>query len=413
MKVKIVALLTALMILNGCGGGGGTAPTPNDTTTLENNETTYDNETPLANTDDNPTSSDNSTQEDNETASNDETPPIHIDNNQTPTHDATQNDTLLSPSDEPYYKYSWHIDSANSVESLADFTTINKDADIGVVKAWEITRGQGIKVAVIDDGFDVHHEDLKDNIAVVYSVDNDNNDVSNTHNNQPLHGNTCAGFIVAPINGKGSMGIAPNAKLIGIKLLSQEDSDTIKAFEYAQNQGAKVISCSWGSSDVSEAVVAKLKEIYEAGITVLFASGNNGKSLDVDGTNDESEVEWVIGVGASSENNDVTSYSNYGKNIEVLAPGGDTEVLGILGLDDSGEKGSNQQLGLVSNNYAFENGTSFATPVAAGVATLMYAANPTITPAQVKSILTSTATKIGGESANYINGFDEKRAYGK
>jgi len=418
MKTKIAALLTALMILNGCGGGGGTASAPNDTTTLENNETTHNNETPLENTDDNPTSSDNSAQEDNQTASNDptnnnETPSINIDNNQTPTDDTTQNDTSFSPSDEPYYEYSWHIDSANSVESLADFGAINKDADIGVTKAWEITRGEGIKVAVIDDGFDVHHEDLKENIAVVYNVDNDNDDVSNTYNNQPLHGNSCAGFIVAPINGKGSMGIAPSAKLIGIKLLSQEDSDTIKAFEYAQNQGAKVISCSWGTNNVSEAVEAKLKELYEAGITVLFASGNEGVSLDVAGTNDESEVEWVIGIGASGENNDVTTYSNYGKNIEALAPGGDTQMLGILGIDDSGEQGSSVQLELLNNNYAFMDGTSFATPVASGVVALMYGANPDITPSQVRSILISTATKIGTQNANYIDGFDEKRAYGK
>ncbi|MBN2825918.1 MAG: S8 family serine peptidase [Campylobacterales bacterium] len=418
MKSQIVTLIAALMILNSCGGGGGSSDAPANTdTSIQPNDNATNTPTDTTNnegandsqsTDDNNTQT---TQDPNETTNPPETPTEGTSANDST--DTTNEESLLTPSDEPYYNYSWHIDSANSIESLADFTTINKDADIGVTKAWDITQGKSVKVAVIDDGFDVNHEDLKDNIAVVYSVDNDNNDVSNTNNTRALHGSSCAGFIVAPINGKGSMGIAPNAKLIGIKLLSQEDSDTIKAFEYAQSQGAKVISCSWGSEDVSQAVVAKLKELYDAGITVLFASGNDGKSLDAAAISDESEVEWVIGVGASGENNDVTLYSNYGKNIEVLAPGGDTDSLGLLGIDDSGEQGSTNQLDLVDNNYAFVDGTSFATPVTAGVVALMYAANPTITPAQVRTILTSTATKIGGDKANYIDGFDEKRAYGK
>ncbi len=133
-----------------------------------------------------------------------------------------------------------------------------------------------------------------------------------------------------------------------------------------------------------------------------------------DNENDESTVEWVIGVGASGENNDVTDYSNYGKKIDILAPGGNTFIsVGILGLDDSGTQGSTYNYGLVSNNYAFMEGTSFATPVLAGVVALMYSVNPTITPKQVRDILINTADKIGGTKANYYNGFDEKRAYGK
>jgi len=397
MNTKFITLIATLMILSNCGGGGSDS-TVTDTSTNTQEEPSNNDDTSNGTTD--TTDDANETQNDNDSPS--ASTPV----------DAVVDDGLLA-SNEPYYKYSWHIDSANSATNDTE-DIINKDSDIGVVKAWEISKGNGIKVAVIDDGFDVAHEDLKANIAVVRNIDDDNNDVSNTNSDgTALHGNSCAGFIVSPINGKGSMGIAPQAKLIGIKLLSSDDSDTIRAFEYAQAQGAKVISCSWGTNDVSEAIVAKLKELYDAGITVLFASGNDGVSLDVAGTNDESEVEWVIGVGASGENNDVTSYSNYGKNLEVIAPGGDTETLGILGIDDMGSAGSSSQLDLVNNNYAFMDGTSFATPVASGVVTLMYAINPNITPAQVKTILTSTATKVGDTKASYVDNFDEKRAYGK
>jgi len=338
----------------------------------------------------------------------------------------------LNVSDEQYYKYLWHIDSANSNKeqiskevsaSLNDeyvIDEIDADADINILEAWEITKGKDVIVAVVDDGGDVNHEDLKANIYLAYNADDGTTDISNKSNDieSASHGNHCAGLISAPINGIGIIGTAPESKLILIRQYDESDENTIIAFEYAKNNGAKVINCSWGTGNVSEAVEAELKSLYDAGITVVFASGNNGKSLDANGTEydytDESEVEWVIGVGSSSETNDVTPYSDYGTNIDLLAPGGDTQYsVGILGLDDSGTQGSTNNYGLVSNSYAFIDGTSFASPVTAGVVALMYSVNPAITPKQVRDILIATADKIGGTNANYIDGFDEKRAYGK
>jgi len=337
-------------------------------------------------------------------------------------------DIVEDEEDEQYYRFLWQIDSKNSSEkkiaqevsrALGDIyrvDPINEDADIDILNAWKITKGKDVIVAVIDDGFDVEHEDLKANIYLTYNADTDSNDVSNTSNDisHSLHGNSCAGFIVAPINGIGIIGTAPEAKLIAIKQEEGSDSKTIRAFEYARDHGAKVISCSWGTEDVSEAVVSELKSLYDDGITVLFASGNDKENLDNPNIYDESEVEWVIGVGASGENNDVTSYSNYGSNIDILAPGGDASAsVGLLGLDDMGTQGSTENYGLVSNNYQFEMGTSFSAPISAGVVALMYSVNPNITPKQVRDILIETATKIGVE-ANYNSaGFDEQRAYGK
>lgn len=390
-NIIVISLLASALLLGGCSGGGGS--TDNKTPTTEIPTT----ETPSA-----------------------ETPTT-----ETPTTETPSND-ISNVSSEKYYKYLWHIDSENSnQEKIAqelssvlndeyEVGETHKEADINILDAWKITQGKGVVVAVIDDGADVNHEDLKDNISLVYNADNETADISNKFNDisAASHGNTCAGFIGAPINGKGIIGTAPESKLILIKQDEGDDAKVIRAFEYAKNNGAKVISCSWGTNDVSDAVVNELKSLYEAGITVVFASGNDGESLD-NGVDDESEVEWVIGVGASGENNDVTSYSNYGKNIDILAPGGDSEAsIGILGLDDSGTQGSTDNYGLVSNSYAFTLGTSFATPVLAGVVALMYSVNPDITPAQVRDILTTTADKIG-TNANYQDGFDEKRAYGK
>lgn len=427
-----ISVIATLLLLSGCGSGSSNdAPKSDTTEVIGDNTTDTTNENSDATTDqktDTNTTSD-TTNENSDTTTNQETntDDTSTDDSSTSTDNNSDTTSLLA-ANEPYYKYLWHIDSLNS--SNLDISSevsrafggeyeigaINKDADINILEAWKITKGANVRVAVIDDGADINHEDLKDNIYKAYNADDDTNDISNKSNDisHASHGNTCAGFIAAPINEKGTIGSAPESKLIAIAQNESSDAKTIIAFEYAKNNGAKVISCSWGTENVSESVVDEIKSLYDAGITVLFASGNDGKSLDTSGLSDESEIEWVIGVGASGENNDVTSYSNYGANIDVLSPGGDSEMsVGLLGLDDSGTQGSTDNYGLVSNNYSFGMGTSFATPVAAGVVALMYSVNPNITPAQVKKILIDTADKIGGTAASYNNGFDEKRAYGK
>jgi subtilisin family serine protease len=155
-----------------------------------------------------------------------------------------------------------------------------------------------------------------------------------------------------------------------------------------------------------------LEEIKKSGITIVFASGNDSEDMD-SYIHDESELDSVIGVSATNMHNEVTVYSNYGKNIDLLAPGGELEYgVGVLGLDDSGYFGSTMQLGLVNNNYAFTSGTSFAAPILSGVVALMVSVNPNISPNQIREILIKTADKIGYRP-NYINGFDIYRAYGK
>lgn len=320
--------------------------------------------------------------------------------------------TVYSKFAEPYYKYCWHLDNFDL--GFHENWSIDTGASIHVKKAWEISRGAGVIVAVIDDNFEKAHEDLGSNILEVYNVNTGENEAENS-TSSGSHGTTCAGFVASPKNGIGTIGVAPEAKLLLIAEITYSDYNTSRAFDYAKEKGAKVISCSWGSYDVSQALATKLQEMYDAGITVLFANGNDGYDLDNSGFNDESELPSVLGIGASGEENDITSYSNYGSNIELIAPGGDHYGhLGILGIDDSGSKGSNYQKSLVTNNYAFTSGTSFSTPVTAGVVALMLSVNPTLTPLQIRTILIETADKVGGSDANYnASGFDKYRAYGK
>ncbi|MCH9812482.1 MAG: S8 family serine peptidase [Epsilonproteobacteria bacterium] len=343
------------------------------------------------------------------------------------TSDGDQNNTI---EDEPYYKYAWHF------EYNSDFGRaygIDSEAHLHIKEAWKITKGEDVTVAVIDpSSFEATHEDLQANVLSTYNADTKTTDVSNK-TDTTSHGSTVAGFIASPINGKGLVGAAPNAKLL---LIQSEGSDasTIEAFEYAKNNGAQVINCSWGTNNVSDLVANYFQELKDAGITIIFASGNEGCNMDRNyeaviqndelafvcrdrigsPINDESELSSVIGIGGTNEWNDVTSYSNYGSNIDLLAPAGDLSISsGILGIDDTGSLGSEYQFNLVSNRYAFTHGTSFAAPLTTGVVALMLSVNPNLTPDQIREILIQTADKVGSFATYNSAGFDTYRAYGK
>ncbi len=322
------------------------------------------------------------------------------------------------PSQEPYFPYQWYLSFTDN--EFTRSANINKNSSINIKGAWEITKAKGIIVAVIDSNFEPTHQDLEANVLSVYNADSEDSYVLNDSDKESSHGTACAGFIAAPSNNLGITGAAPEAQLVLVAQEYIDDAATIRAFEYAKNQGAKIISNSWGTENVSEAVAQEFQNLKDQNITIFFASGNDGIDLDTPFITDESELPSVIGVGATNELNKVASYSNYGTNIDILAPGG--EFIGLLGLDDTGSKGVYFDTYVFSNGYelyldadhAFVNGTSFACPLAAGVAALMLSVNQNLTPDQIEEILIATAEKIEDDYVYYDqNGFNIKRAYGK
>jgi subtilisin family serine protease len=325
------------------------------------------------------------------------------------------NSSDINYSAEPYFKYLWHINSKNSILNMNGYH-IDENADINITNSWQKSQGEDIIVAIIDDGADLEHEDIKENILLAYNADEDSFHNINPHKANGSHGNKCAGIIASPINNIGIIGIAPKAKLIIIRQEDNSDLSTIRAFEYAKNQGANIVSCSWGSYNVSDAISQEIKSLYDANITIVFSAGNEGISLDEPGINDESELPWVIGVAASDEYNELAYYSNYGSNIDILAPGGDIyRSSGILTLDDMGYAGNtDMQRDLVNNNYSFVTGTSFSAPIVAGVVALIYKHNSSLSPEEIRRLIISSADKIDQDNADYnSNGFDLKHAYGK
>jgi len=316
-------------------------------------------------------------------------------------------DPTLAQLRDPYRQYLWHIEYPTDRNFVYDYS-IDPNSSANIAQAWELSKGDGVLIAVIDNGYDIEHEDLKDNIVLTYNTQDKSRSVSN--DKLSTHGTATTGIIVARSNELGTIGVAPKAKVVLIKDSKlSTDADMVEAFEYAQKSGARIVNCSWGTNSVSDVVASKIQELYESGIVVVFASGNDGKSLDRYNIHDESELPWVIGVGSSSELNTKTSYSSYGQHIDILAPAG--ENIGIVTTDDYGTYQVAQREGVLDSGYTFFSGTSSSAPVVSGVVALMLSVNPDLRPDEVREIIINTAQKIGNEE--YIANWNRKHAYGK
>ena len=311
---------------------------------------------------------------------------------------------------DPYFSKAWHLENKGGDIGGVLY---KRGADIDVLNAWKITKGEGAKVGIIDDAVDIRHEDLKNNIAGFKNyADASTDDPSPTARvgdyNGDWHGTSCAGLIVAEENDKGSVGVAPQAKLYAVKD-GPYISDSVKAFYWLESQGVSVISNSWGTYSLDDALNRTFKDLYKRGrggkgVLIIFASGNDGYNLDSPYYQDESESPYVLSVGASSEEDFVTSYSNYGKSLDILAPG--SEYGTIVTTDVTGAKG------YTPYDYTFDfAGTSAAAPIVAGVAALVLSVNPDLTAKDVIEILENTADKIG--NIPYTNGRNDHYGYGR
>jgi subtilisin family serine protease len=270
-------------------------------------------------------------------------------------------------------------------------------ADIDVVSAWDTSTGSSeVVVAVIDTGIEYTHPDLAANMWVNAAeiphngIDDDGNGfVDDVHGydfynddadpiDDHFHGTHCAGTIGAKgNNGIGVTGVNWTVRLMAIKFLSASgNGDTagaVSAIQYAINNGAHVMSNSWGGSGRSQALQDVILEAHNAGIVFVAAAGNNGNDSIVY----PAAYEKVIAVSATDHNDEKASFSSYGTFIDVGAPG---VYIYSTKLDGS---------------YGYASGTSMACPHVAGLAALIKSQDTTLTPDQVEYILETSADDLG------------------
>jgi subtilisin family serine protease len=305
--------------------------------------------------------------------------------------------------------------------------------DVSATGAWALAGGgkTRIVVAIIDDGVDIVHPDLKSNIwenPKKGAKDRHGRDFVNDRDKfnprpkvfQPpfddttsndIHGTACAGIVAA--SGKGVKGIAYECTILPVKVFaaSLAPLDRIAdGIRYATRH-ADVLSCSWGAPQHPD---------IESAVRDAVTLGRRGKGAAVfvaTGNEYEKEIGFpsnhpqAFGVGASNDRGRRSKYSNYGKGIAFVAPSSDEDRdrQGITTTDVS-----SKTHGYSSGNYCDDfGGTSSATPLVAGIAALMLSANDALSWQDVGGILKETADKIGGSGARYRSGFSLQYGFGR
>jgi subtilisin len=249
--------------------------------------------------------------------------------------------------------------------------------------AWPTTQGEGSKVAVLDTGGDPDHPDLSYAGGVNFAGWlRDGRTAPKWWNDGNGHGTWTSGTVAALDNTIGVVGVAPAVSVYAVKVLSNSgsgwDSDIAQGIDWAIGADMDVISMSLGGPGYSAALAEACQSAWDAGLVIVAASGNEG-----DGNPATEELSYpaalptVMSIGASNPSDGLASFSNTGSHVSLVAPGVSVQ---------STYKGG---------GYATGDGTSAACPHVAGAAALALAADPTLTNAQVWSLLTSTARDLG------------------
>lgn len=330
------------------------------------------------------------------------------------------------PEVESMFENQWHLQSKDGIELVAG-------ADVNAVEAWKITKGsRDVVIAILDDGFDLSHPDLKGDDKIVNArdfVDGDTHPFPDAGHND-YHGTPCAGVAIGEENGSGIVGVAPGCAFMPVRFdLAADDDLLFEIFDYT-GKYADVISCSWGPVPVyaplSSLLDHKFTELAKSGgprgkgCLILFAAGNFNAPVN-DSSN--TDFKWrhpsygivkqarailngncthkdVMAVAASTSQNRKAAYSNWGKEISVCAPSNNWHPLdpmqkmpgrGIWTTDNEnfgmGFTGNSRYTGLFG-------GTSSATPLVAGIAGLVISANPELTAKEVRKIIEESTDRI-------------------
>lgn len=331
---------------------------------------------------------------------------------------------FIAPDDD-LLDHQWHLRNTGFVVDTN--WRLKKDADAKIVDAWKRLGKPGsseVTLAVIDNGFDLSHPDLRDKIHKPYNVW-DRSDKPIQDDPAYTHGTPCASVAIAASNGRGIVGVAPEAKFIPVHGTSFSASATRRMFEYCVDNGADIISCSWGTTDPGFA----LNNMKERAIADAATKGRNGKGCIILFAVGNSNLDYinfyaahpnVIAVGASTSRDEHAEYSNRGRQVSVVAPSNGNWP--ILAARASWDNGLHWETGVFryyrdgkdrGSNYKHFGGTSSSCPLVAGVCALILAANPELTAVQVKEILEKTADKIGDPSEYDANGHSLKFGHGR
>jgi hypothetical protein len=301
---------------------------------------------------------------------------------------------------DPYFPLQWYLKNTGQSGGVPGMDT---DAE----NAWEITEGDSnIIVAVMDLGVQQDHPDINQLPGKNFCSDSllypDGGPVNQCDN----HGTPVAGCISAIINNNiGLAGIAPKCRVIsariGIANPACDNSFTtsvswrVSALAWAETQGAKISNHSYYAG-YSNTVDNKFADTYQHGMTHFAAAGNDAEEALLF----PASSAVVNAVSAITSAGLLASFSNYDSALSVSAPGAR-----IWTTDRTGSAGYS------AGDYAELDGTSFASPIAAGVAALILSVEPTLTPPEVEAKLHCSARDLGDPGQDKYYGYGVVNAY--
>ncbi|WP_374566243.1 S8 family peptidase [Ideonella sp.] len=309
----------------------------------------------------------------------------------------------LATATDPLYTSQWHY--------------FEPTGGLNLPSAWDLSTGSGVVVAVIDTGVRPH-VDLAANLLSGYDFissgtasndgdgrDSDANDPGDGCNggHSSWHGTHVAGTIAAVTNnGEGGAGVAYGAKILPVRVLGCGGgyfSDIADGVLWASgsavggvsapSQPAKVLNLSLGGkSSCPTTMQSAINQARANGAVVIVAAGNSNEDAS---KHTPANCANVVTVAATGRTGGRASYSNYGAKIDVAAPGGDQSTgaaNGVLSTLNDGYSSAG------NDSYNYYQGTSMAAPHVAGVAALMLARNPSLSPDEIEVLLKSTTRPL-------------------
>jgi thermitase len=273
-----------------------------------------------------------------------------------------------TPNDQ-YFSTQWHLEK------------------ISAPAGWDLTTGAAdTPIAIIDSGVDPDHPDLVNKLIPGYNFLGENGDTHDVRG----HGTAVAGAAAAETdNVTGIAGVAIDNPIMPLVVLNADDwatyYDIARAITYAADHDVRVMNISIGGSSSSSTLQNAVNYAWDRGAVIVASAMNNSTSTPYY----PAACDNVVAVSATTSGDSLASFSNFGSWVDLAAPGASIRTTSNGG------------------GYSYWNGTSFASPITAGLAALIFSANPQLTNAQVVDIMTGNADDLGAP------GFDTTFAHGR
>jgi thermitase len=282
-------------------------------------------------------------------------------------------EAVLTPNDTYYAGYQWHLPK------------------IQAPSAWDITTGSATPIiAVVDSGVYAGHQDLAGKILAGYDFVNNDNDPTDDAG----HGTEVSGTAAAiGNNGIGVAGVAFANRILAVKSMDSTGSGTYSAIvngiTYAADHGARIINLSLGGPSSSSSLQSAINYAWNKNIVIVAAAGNAGTSTP----QYPAACSNVVAVSATDSNDALASFSSYGSDVDLSAPGVNIATTTMDG------------------GYGIVSGTSFSSPIVSGVLALMASVNPQLSNAQLVDLLKKNTDDLGAAGYDTLYGSGRVNAY--